>query len=268
MTKNLLDFFFKPESVAVVGASSLEGQVGRILLDNLKEGGFPGEIFPVTPEAPEVLGLTACAGLCRGGAAGGPGGYLHAGGDCAKPSSRSAVQSGSGRRLSCRRGTKPRRRMGRPSSRPFARNPSRPGCVSSGPDCMGLLCPASRVNASPAVFSGQALQPGLRFPERFHGGRHFRVGHPEQHRFFPFHQRGPHGGPGYGRSYRLPGKRDQRQKHPHLYGEHDQPPAVHERGQGRFPDQADHHLQEKPERSPSPGPGLHLRGYDQVGSNI
>ena len=49
MTKNLLDYFFKPESVAVVGASSREGQVGRILLDNLKEGGFPGEIFPVNP---------------------------------------------------------------------------------------------------------------------------------------------------------------------------------------------------------------------------
>ena len=42
MEKNLLDNFFKPESVAVVGASTREGSVGHILVDNLQKSGFSG----------------------------------------------------------------------------------------------------------------------------------------------------------------------------------------------------------------------------------
>ena len=41
MKKPHLDCFFKPESVAVIGASRMEGTVGRLLVDHLKEGGFP-----------------------------------------------------------------------------------------------------------------------------------------------------------------------------------------------------------------------------------
>ena len=56
-TPKLLDYFFKPESVAVVGASTREGHVGYILVDNLQKGGFAGPIYPITPKADEILAL-------------------------------------------------------------------------------------------------------------------------------------------------------------------------------------------------------------------
>jgi acetyltransferase len=59
MKKPHLDCFFKPESVAVIGASRMEGTVGRLLVDHLKEGGFPGAIYPINPKYPEIQGLKA-----------------------------------------------------------------------------------------------------------------------------------------------------------------------------------------------------------------
>lgn len=44
-----LDPFFKPESVAVVGASTASGSVGSILTRNLIENPFGGVIYPINP---------------------------------------------------------------------------------------------------------------------------------------------------------------------------------------------------------------------------
>ena len=48
---------FKPESVAVIGASRNPAKVGHSILKNLIESGFKGRIYPVNPAATEVLGL-------------------------------------------------------------------------------------------------------------------------------------------------------------------------------------------------------------------
>ena len=53
----MLDGFFKPKAVAVVGASREEGKVGYSIVVNLIRGGFPGPIYPVNPKASEILGL-------------------------------------------------------------------------------------------------------------------------------------------------------------------------------------------------------------------
>jgi len=53
----MLDGFFKPSAVAVIGASREEGKVGFSIVDNLVKGGFPGSIYPVNPKASEVRGL-------------------------------------------------------------------------------------------------------------------------------------------------------------------------------------------------------------------
>ncbi|MFP4015181.1 MAG: acetate--CoA ligase family protein [Chitinispirillaceae bacterium] len=45
----------RPESVAVVGASSSPGKVGYEILNNLISDGFEGEIYPINPKAPEIL---------------------------------------------------------------------------------------------------------------------------------------------------------------------------------------------------------------------
>jgi acetyl coenzyme A synthetase (ADP forming)-like protein len=53
-----LDYFFFPESVAVVGASKTPGKVGYELLKNLAEF-YKGRIYPVNPTADEILGFKA-----------------------------------------------------------------------------------------------------------------------------------------------------------------------------------------------------------------
>ncbi|MFP4646340.1 MAG: acetate--CoA ligase family protein [Candidatus Bipolaricaulota bacterium] len=46
---------FQPRHVAIVGASRTPGKVGHTLVKNLTEGNYQGGIFPVNPEAQEVL---------------------------------------------------------------------------------------------------------------------------------------------------------------------------------------------------------------------
>jgi acetyltransferase len=55
----MLDAFFKPDSVAVIGASRDPEKLGYAVLLNLKEAGFPGRIYPINPKADEILDLQA-----------------------------------------------------------------------------------------------------------------------------------------------------------------------------------------------------------------
>jgi len=50
---------FAPGSVAVIGATSRPGTVGRTVLENLLRGGFQGKVYAVNAKHPEVLGLKA-----------------------------------------------------------------------------------------------------------------------------------------------------------------------------------------------------------------
>ena len=52
-----LEAIFRPGSVAVVGASRTPGKVGYILTKNMMDSGFGGKIYPINPEANEILGL-------------------------------------------------------------------------------------------------------------------------------------------------------------------------------------------------------------------
>jgi acyl-CoA synthetase (NDP forming) len=54
-----LKCFFEPESVAVIGASRNPSKYGYSLLKNLIDLGFNGKIYPVNPNAEEILGLKA-----------------------------------------------------------------------------------------------------------------------------------------------------------------------------------------------------------------
>ncbi len=54
----MLEHFFKPESVAVVGASREEGKVGHDVLVNLMDDGFDGPVYPINPKADEIHGLS------------------------------------------------------------------------------------------------------------------------------------------------------------------------------------------------------------------
>lgn len=52
----MLQEFFAPRSVAVVGVSREEGRVGHFVFDNLLSGGFTGTVYPVNPRADEIHG--------------------------------------------------------------------------------------------------------------------------------------------------------------------------------------------------------------------
>ena len=54
-----LDSFFRPISVAIIGASRNPAKIGHVILKNMVDGGFKGKIFPVNPEANEILGYRA-----------------------------------------------------------------------------------------------------------------------------------------------------------------------------------------------------------------
>ncbi len=57
------DKLLRPRSIAVVGASTNPDKVGFAVLDNIVAGGFEGDIYPINPKATEILGLAAYAGL-------------------------------------------------------------------------------------------------------------------------------------------------------------------------------------------------------------
>jgi acetyltransferase len=58
-----LSKIFKPHSVAVVGASARPGSVGRTVLENLRQAGFRGEIFPINPKHDSLLSMPTYASI-------------------------------------------------------------------------------------------------------------------------------------------------------------------------------------------------------------
>jgi acetate---CoA ligase (ADP-forming) len=59
----LLDKFFNPSSVAVIGAARDPGKVGHSILSNLKSNGYTGALYPVNPNARTILGLKSYPGV-------------------------------------------------------------------------------------------------------------------------------------------------------------------------------------------------------------
>src|SRR3989441_12216776 len=46
----------QPKAVAVIGASAEDGKIGNSVMKNLINGGYKGEIYPIHPKAPDILG--------------------------------------------------------------------------------------------------------------------------------------------------------------------------------------------------------------------
>jgi acetyltransferase len=67
MTASPLRPFFEPRSVAVIGASRKPGKPGYQQIENLRRG-FSGPIYPINPNAEQILGLPCYASieLCPG----------------------------------------------------------------------------------------------------------------------------------------------------------------------------------------------------------
>lgn len=58
-----LDAIFRPRSIAVIGASTTPGALGRQILENLVTYRYRGKLYPVNPKAREIFGLRCFASL-------------------------------------------------------------------------------------------------------------------------------------------------------------------------------------------------------------
>ena len=151
-----LDKIFRPASVAVVGASEKQGSIGRALMRNLEDGGFPGEIVPVNPHHARVSGrkaysnvsaigkpvdlaviatpITAVPSIIR---------------DCGNSGIDCAVVISAGGREIGQRGIEIEQRIKEEAEASRVR--------IIGPNCLGVVCTESRLNAS---FASQMPIPG------------------------------------------------------------------------------------------------------------
>ena len=151
-----LDPFFDPQSVAVVGASSQPGKVGYEILAGLIRDGFAGAIFPVNPTHSEVQGLKAYPTLK---AIGQPidlvvvvisaklvPGVIQ---DCVDLGIKAVLVISSGFKESSAAGAELEQtllRIAKPA-----------GIRIIGPNCIGVMVPAKKFNAS---FGGTLPNPG------------------------------------------------------------------------------------------------------------
>ncbi len=58
-----LEYFFHPQSVAIVGASQTSGKVGYEIVKNIRQGDYAGKVFPVNPKADRIADYPCFADL-------------------------------------------------------------------------------------------------------------------------------------------------------------------------------------------------------------
>lgn len=156
LKKPVLDYFFKPGAIAVIGASSKEGSIGFTLLTNLKRDGFPGPIYPVNPKHEEILGLKAYPSILEVKSSidlaiiavpirEAPGIMR----ECGEAGVKGAIIISAGGKEVGEDGARIEEEI-----RSEAR---RSGIRYLGPNCLGILSPINGLNAS---FAGHSAEPG------------------------------------------------------------------------------------------------------------
>lgn len=152
--KRSLDAFFAPESIAVIGATEKPGGVGRALLENLRE--FAGRVYPINPKYQSVLNIPAFARLADA-----PGkvdlaliatpaatvpGIIR---ECAAAGVKAAIIHSAG--------FKECGPVGLALEREVLAAARAGGVRIIGPNCLGLMAPHQRLNAT---FAASMAQPG------------------------------------------------------------------------------------------------------------
>ena len=65
MTIRNLERAVHPKSVAVIGASTREGSLGQVVMNNIIAAGFEGEVWPVNPKHRDVAGRRCSSNACE-----------------------------------------------------------------------------------------------------------------------------------------------------------------------------------------------------------
>ncbi len=152
----MLGSFVNPASVAVIGASRTPGKVGHDVVKNLIDAGFAGPVYPVNPKADEVLGLPCApsvdaidgdvelAVICI------PGRFVLDTLDlCAAKGTRAVIIISAGFKEAGPEGAALERQL--------ARKCREHGIRCIGPNCLGVMSPVTKLNAS---FGAAMPRPG------------------------------------------------------------------------------------------------------------
>ncbi len=139
--------FFNPQSVAIVGASRRRGKVGYEILSNMIEAGYPGRIFPVNRRAEEIEGLKCYPDLASIGEVPElvvlviPAKIVPAVMEqCAKIGTKAVIIITAG--------FKEVGKEGKNLEDKVVQIAKQAGIRVIGPNCLGLIVPANKVNAS------------------------------------------------------------------------------------------------------------------------
>jgi acetyltransferase len=153
MSTYRLDKVFAPASLALAGASDREGSVSLAVLRNLREAGFPGRIDLVNPRSIVIDGLTSVASLAELETA--PELVIVASPAATVPAVLAeAGAKGAAAALVMTAGLG----QGPGSLAETVRLEARAhGLRLVGPNCLGVMAPHARLNAS---FAAQAARPG------------------------------------------------------------------------------------------------------------
>jgi acetyltransferase len=156
MKRHILNKFFQPESIAVVGASPKENTIGHALVNNLIKDRFPGKIFPVNPKYKEILGLPTYPSVTAVGAPvdlaiiaipiRGVADIIRQCGQAKIPGA--IIISAGGKEVG---------EEGRKIEEEIAAAAKESGVRYLGPNCLGIICPHTNLNAS---FAAHSAKPG------------------------------------------------------------------------------------------------------------
>lgn len=139
--------FFCPQSVAIVGASQHSGKVGHEILMNMIEAGFPGQIYPVNNKADTIAGLKCYSDLLSIGKTPElvvvvvpPTAVLEVMNQCARIGVKAVIVITAGFKEVGPEGRALEQRLVQ-----IARSAN---IRVIGPNCLGVIAPANRLNAS------------------------------------------------------------------------------------------------------------------------
>jgi len=143
----MLNNFFNPKSIAVIGASRTPGKVGYDILKNVIQYGYQGATYPINPEASEILGLKAYPSILDVPDEIGlavivvpPKRVLEVIGQCGERGISAAVIITAGFRESGSEGTKIEDEL--------IKKAKEAGVRFIGPNCLGMIDTHSKINAS------------------------------------------------------------------------------------------------------------------------
>jgi acetyltransferase len=143
----MLEKFFNPKSVAIIGASRQKGKVGYEILRSMLDAGFPGKIFPVNPQAGVIDGLKCFPDLQSIGQT--PDLVVIVVPAKAVPAvMQQCAAVGAKAVIIITAGFKEVGEVGRKLEQQLIQIAKQSGIRVIGPNCLGLIVPANKLNAS------------------------------------------------------------------------------------------------------------------------